>query len=51
MTSQYRIIDKSSQESMMSELDVFNPGFSKTSVRDGEVFELPPEIHPNGLSP
>ena len=49
MTSQYRIIDKSSNESIMSELDVFDPGLSKTSIRDGELIELPPEIHPNGL--
>ena len=51
MTSQFRLMDKSSQESIMSELDVFHPGMSKTSIREGEVFELPPEIHPNGLSP
>lgn len=51
MTSPFKLIDKSSQESLMSELDIFKPGLSKTSVREGEVFELPPEIHPSGLAP
>ena len=51
MTSQYRILDEASQESIMSELDIFNPGMTKTSIREGEIFELPPEIHPNGLAP
>ena len=51
MTSQYPVLDKASQESIMSELDVFHPGMTKTSVREGEIFELPPEIHPIGLAP
>ena len=51
MASEYRMIEKSSQESVMSELDVFETPISKTSIREGELYELPPERHPVGLSP
>lgn len=51
MTSEYRKIDSLSQESIMSELDFFTSPLSKTSVMEGELYELPPERPPIGLSP
>lgn len=51
MASSFRLIDKDTHESVMTELDLFKPILTKTSIREGEVFEIPPEIHPSGLSP
>lgn len=51
MSTDFRKLEKSSHDSAMSELDIFEAPLSKSSIVEGELFELGPERHPVGNSP